>query len=61
MYNAAVYDVADVLQTYVFREGLLAGDIGYSIAVGMFTSIISFVLVMSTNKASSKFLDEPIL
>ncbi|AEV29496.1 ABC-type polysaccharide transport system, permease component [Sphaerochaeta pleomorpha str. Grapes] len=61
MYNAAVYDVADVLQTYVFREGLLAGDIGYSIAVGMFTSLISLVLVMSTNKASSKFLDEPIL
>ncbi|GHT63965.1 putative multiple-sugar transport system permease YteP [Spirochaetia bacterium] len=61
MYNAAVYDVADVLQTYVFREGVLQGDIGYSIAVGMFTSIISLTLVLSTNKISAKFLDEPIL
>ena len=61
MYNAAVYDVADVLQTYVFREGVLSGDIGYSIAVGMFTSIISLILVLSTNKISSRFLDEPIL
>ncbi|WP_320128319.1 ABC transporter permease subunit [uncultured Sphaerochaeta sp.] len=61
MYNAAVYDVADVLQTYVYREGVLSGDIGYSIAVGMFTSIISLTLVLSTNKMSSKFLDEPIL
>jgi len=61
MYNAAVYGVADVLQTYVFREGVLAGDLGYSIAVGMFTSIVSLVLVLSTNKISARFLDEPIL
>lgn len=61
MYNAAVYDVADVLQTYVFREGVLAGDLGYSIAVGMFTSIVSLTLVLSTNKLSARFLDEPIL
>lgn len=61
MYNAAVYDVADVLQTYVYREGVLSGDIGYSIAVGMFTSLISLFLVLSTNKVSSRFLDEPIL
>lgn len=61
MYNAAVYDVADVLQTYVYREGILSGDMGYSIAVGMFTSIISLILVLSTNKLSSKLLEEPIL
>ncbi len=61
MYNAAVYDVADVLQTYVYREGVLNGDIGYSIAVGMFTSIVSLTLVLTTNKISSKFLEESVL
>ena len=61
MYNAAVYDVSDVLQTYVYREGILSGDMGYSIAVGMFTSIVSLILVLSTNRISSKFLEEPIL
>lgn len=61
MYNAAVYDVADVLQTYVYREGVLNGDVGYSIAVGMFTSIVSLILVLSTNKLSSRFLDESVL
>ena len=61
MYNAAVYDVADVLQTYVYREGVLNGDVGYSIAVGMFTSIISLILVLSTNKLSSVVLDETVL
>lgn len=61
MYNAAVYDVADVLQTYVYREGVLSGDMGYSVAAGMFTSVISLILVFSTNKISSKFLEEPVL
>ncbi len=61
MYNAAVYDVADVLQTYVYREGVLNGDVGYSIAVGMFTSIISLILVLSTNKLSAVVLDETVL
>ncbi len=61
MYNAAVYDVADVLQTYVYREGVLNGDIGYSIAVGMFTSIVSLTLVLSTNRLSGRFLDESVL
>ena len=61
MYNAAVYDVADVLQTYVYREGVLNGDVGYSIAVGMFTSIIILILVLSTNKLSSVVLDETVL
>ena len=60
-YNAAVYDVADVLQTYVYREGVLNGDVGYSIAVGMFTSIISLILVLSTNKLSAVVLDETVL
>ena len=61
MYSAAVYDVADVLQTYVYREGVLNGDVGYSIAVGMFTSIISLILVLSTNKLSAVVLDETVL
>ena len=61
MYNAAVYDVSDVLQTYVYREGILSGDMGYSIAVGMFTSIVSLILVLTTNRISIKFLEEPIL
>ena len=61
MYNSAVDDVAGVLQTYVYREGVLSGDIGYSIACGMFTSIISLALVLTTNKVSARFLDEAIL
>lgn len=61
MYNAAVYSVSDVLMTYSFREGLLNSNIGYAIAIGLFTSVISLILVLGTNKLSERFLDESIL
>jgi len=61
MYNAAVYSVSDVLMTYSFREGLLNSNIGYAISISLFTSVISLILVMGTNKFSEKFLDESIL
>lgn len=61
MYNAAVYSVSDVLMTYSFREGLMNSNIGYAIAIGLFTSVISLILVLGTNKVSERFLDESIL
>lgn len=61
MYNSAVKEVSDVLWTYSFSEGLINGDIGYATAIGLFTSVISFILVFSVNKVSEKFLDESIL
>lgn len=61
LYNEATMDVADVISTYVYRRGL-AGESGgnqwsYSTAVGLFNSIINFVLVIITNKISRKVTD----
>lgn len=53
MYNASVYSVSDVLQTYTYREGILSGNIAYGTAISLFTGIVSLVLVMSTNWISS--------
>lgn len=54
MYNPLTYEVADVISTYVYRKGLLEMSWSYSAAVGMFNSIVSFILVWSTNKLSKK-------
>jgi putative aldouronate transport system permease protein len=61
MYNPAVYQVAEVLQTFSFTEGLLNGDIGFATAIGLFTSITSLLLVFGTNSLSKKFMKESIL
>lgn len=54
LYNPLTYEVADVISTYVYRKGLLEFNWSYSAAVGMFNSVVSFLLVSFTNKLSKK-------
>lgn len=56
MYNPSVYNVSDVLQTYIYRQSFATGaaNYGYTTAVGLFRSIVSCVLVLVCNKASKK-------
>lgn len=61
MQNPMVYGVSDVIQTYVYRVGMLQADFDYSTAVGLFNSVLSFVLVMMANKLSKIVQGEGIL
>ncbi|MED9904182.1 MAG: ABC transporter permease subunit [Lachnospiraceae bacterium] len=56
MYNPSVYNVSDVLQTYIYRQSFSSGaaNYGYTTAVGLFRSLVSCVLVLACNKASKK-------
>ncbi|MFV0504291.1 MAG: ABC transporter permease [Lachnospirales bacterium] len=50
LYNPTVYSVADILDTYVYRITFnMLPDFGFSTAVGLFTSVINFVLLMSAD------------
>ena len=57
LYNPNTYETADVISTYVYRKGLLDFDYSYSTAVGLFNSLINFVMLVSANKLSKKFND----
>jgi putative aldouronate transport system permease protein len=59
--NPLVYPVADVLGTYTYRVGLLQADYSYSTAVGLFTSLISMVLVLGANGLSKKVNGESVI
>jgi putative aldouronate transport system permease protein len=48
MYNPMVYDVADILDTYVLRR-LLAMDYGLATAADLFKSVVGLVLIVSVN------------
>ncbi|HZG58712.1 ABC transporter permease [Paenibacillus sp.] len=54
MYSPAVYGVADVIQTYVYRVGLGQLRLSYTTAVGLFQSVVSFLLVYSANRLARK-------
>ena len=55
LYNPQTYEVADVLSSYIYRYGLGGSfDYGYTTAIGLFSSVINFILVISANKISKK-------
>lgn len=57
MYNGLTYETGDVISSYVYRKGLIDNDFGFATAVGLFNSVINFVLVILANKASRKLTD----
>lgn len=57
MYNPLTYETADVISTYVYRKGILGADFGYSAAVGLFNSVISFILLTLANTISKRVSD----
>ena len=54
LYNPSIYETADVISTYVYRRGLLDNDYSYSAAVGLFNSVINFMLLLSANFVSKR-------
>ncbi|MFD2117212.1 ABC transporter permease [Paenibacillus yanchengensis] len=54
LYHPSVYEVADIIDTYVFRVGLTQMQYSFTTAVGLFKNIIAFSLVMLTNYVVKK-------
>ncbi|NLD88398.1 MAG: sugar ABC transporter permease [Clostridiales bacterium] len=57
MYSAPLYSKADVIGTYVYRIGLVNAKYSYTAAVGLFSNVVSFILVFGANMLSRKFTD----
>jgi putative aldouronate transport system permease protein len=53
-YNELVYDVADVIKCYSYRKGMMEQDYGMSTAIGLFTSVVSLILVTGSDIISKK-------
>lgn len=54
LYSPVIYDTADVISTFTYRKGLLESNYSYSAAVGLFNSVINFILLLTVNKISRK-------
>ena len=50
LYSVPVYDVADIIDTYLYRVGLSDGKFELGTALGLFKSVIGLVLVLISNK-----------
>ncbi len=60
MYNPIVYATGDVIGTYVYRMGLGKLDYSFSTAVGLFNSVVGFLLVIFGNQMSKKLVKRSI-
>lgn len=59
-YSPAVYDVADVIETYVYRLGIGQADFSLATALGLFNAVIAFILIVGANTVSKKILGRSI-
>lgn len=61
LYSPAVYEVADVIDTYVYRAGIQQAQFGLTTAVGLFKNVIGIMLVLGTNYVMKKMGQEGVL
>lgn len=61
LYNSAVMDVADILDTYVYRLGINNMQYSYSSAINLFQNLLSLALVIITNKVIKRMGEEGIV
>ena len=57
LYSPATYETADVISTYVYRNGFETYDYGFSTAVGLFNSVVNTVFLVSANFLCKKYTE----
>ncbi|MBU5670704.1 ABC transporter permease subunit [Paenibacillus sp. MSJ-6] len=59
--NGTLYSTTDIIDTYVFRSLRQIGDPSEAMAVGLFQSVVGFILVFGTNAITRKFFKDGAL
>ncbi|MCS7015629.1 MAG: ABC transporter permease subunit [Gemmatales bacterium] len=59
-YSPLTYSVGDIIDTWVYRRGLLSADFGLATAVGFFKSVIGFLLIITANKLAKRYAGQGI-
>ena len=57
LYTKAVYESGDILDTFIYRLGLIDAQYGAATAVGLFKSIISTIFISTSYYLAYKFSD----
>lgn len=57
LYSPSTYTVSDVISSFVYRRGLENMEYGYSTAVGLFNSLLNFIILLIANALSRRFTE----
>lgn len=55
LYQPSTYETADVVNTWIYRQGLQSGQYDLAAAAGLFNAVVAFALVMTANTLSRRF------
>ncbi|WP_193142292.1 MULTISPECIES: ABC transporter permease [unclassified Meridianimarinicoccus] len=55
LYQPATYETADVVNTFIYRQGIQGGQYDLAGAAGLFNAVVAFVLVMTANTISKRY------
>lgn len=55
MQNTLNLPISEIISTYVYKRGMRDMQYSYSTAVGLFNSVVNFILLFVANKISQKF------
>jgi len=54
MYSPSTYEVADVLQTFTYRKGIVEANFSFGAAMGLFNSLINVIFLCAANWISKR-------
>ena len=55
LYNPLVFQTGDIIDTYVYRIGLVQAQFGLATAMGLFRSVVGLVLIVLSYKLAARF------
>lgn len=60
LYSVPVYSVGDILDTWVYRQGVLQFQFSLATAVGFFKGVIGLVLILVSNRIAKRLAQQSI-
>src|SRR5699024_5636424 len=60
MTNSLNAEASDVIQTFVYKAGLLQGQYSYAAAVGLFDSVINIIMLVGVNYLARRVTDNSL-
>lgn len=54
LYSVPVYSVGDIIDTWVYRQGILQFQFSLATAVGLFKGVIGLILILVSNKVAKR-------
>ncbi|MDQ8736785.1 ABC transporter permease subunit [Paenibacillus sp. LHD-38] len=55
LYNPLVYESGDIIDTYVYRVGIVQAQFGLATAVGLMKSVIALILIVISYRLAGRF------